>query len=85
MTPARVPEVKGLFAPVETAVASPVALLAAKLEAEGIGLAEATEYLRSQAVTEATVFDDITEDEARAAITGFAHLVSALSTYAESK
>jgi hypothetical protein len=85
VTPARVPEVKGLFAPVETAVASPVALLAAKLEAEGIGLAEATEYLRSQAVTEATVFDDITEDEARAAITGFAHLVSALSTYAESK
>ena len=82
VTPAQVPDVKGLFAPVETPAASPVALLAAKLEADGIGLAEAVEYLRSQAVTEAMTFDDITDDEARAALTGFSHLVEALAPVA---
>ncbi len=42
----------------------------------------ATEYLRSQAVTEALIFDDITDDEARAAITGFSHLTAALAPVA---
>lgn len=82
VTPARVPEVKGLFAPVEVPMASPVALLAGKLEAAGIELAAATEYLRSQAVTEALTFDEITDDEATAAITGFAHLAAALAPVA---
>ena len=79
------PAVAGLFAPVETPTASPVALLAGKLESAGIELAAATEYLRSQAVTEALTFDDITDDEARAALTGFAHLVAALSTDSETR
>ena len=83
VTPAKVPAVAGLFAPVETPSSSPVALLASKLDAAGIELATATEYLRSQAVTEALVFDDIAPEEAAAALTGFAHLASALSTYAE--
>ena len=79
VTPAQVPEVKGLFPSLpEASTASPVAVLAAKLESEGIGLAEAAEYLRSQAVTEALAFDDITNDEARAALTGFSHLAAAL-------
>ena len=82
VTPARVPEVKGLFAPVETPMASPVALLAAKLESADIDLNAATEYLRSQAVTEATTFDEITPDEASAAITGFSHLTAALAPVA---
>lgn len=82
VTPAQVPDVKGLFAPVETPAASPVAVLAGKLEADGIGLAEAVEYLRSQAVTEAMTFDDITDDEARAALTGFSHLAAALAPVA---
>ena len=82
VTPARVPAVAGLFAPVETPAASPVALLAAKLESAGIELATATEYLRSQAVTEALIFDDITDDEATAAITGFSHLAAALAPVA---
>jgi len=82
VTPARVPEVKGLFAPVETPMASPVALLAAKLEEHGVLLSEATEYLRSQAVTEALTFDDIAPEEAAAALTGFAHLVAALAPVA---
>lgn len=73
------PAVAGLFAPVETPAASPVALLAAKLEAAGIELATATEYLRSQAVTEALVFDDIAPEEAAAALTGFSHIISALA------
>jgi len=83
ITPAKVPQVAGLFAPVDSPTDKPVALLAAKLEASGIGLVDATEYLRSQAVTEALTFDDISDDEARAAITGFGYLVSALSQYTE--
>lgn len=83
VTPAKVPAVAGLFAPVETpsapATASPVALLAAKLESAGIELSAATDYLRSQAVTEAATFDDITDEEASAAITGFSHLAAALA------
>lgn len=82
VTPAKVPAVAGLFAPVETPSASPVALLAAKLEEHGVLLSDATEYLRSQAVTEAATFDDITDDEARAALTGFSHLVAALAPVA---
>ena len=73
------PAVAGLFAPAETPVASPIALLAAKLEAADIGFAEAADYLRSQAVTEALAFDDITPEEATAALTGFAHLAAALA------
>ena len=83
VTPARVPEVKGLFAPAETPRISPLNALSAKLDEHGITLRACTEYLRSQAVTEAEEFDLITDDEARAALTGFAHLVSALSTDAE--
>ena len=82
VTPARVPEVKGLFAPVEVPTASPVALLAGKLESAGIELAAATEYLRSQAVTEAATFDDIAPEEAAAALTGFSHLAAALASVA---
>jgi hypothetical protein len=85
ITPAKVPTVAGLFAPVDAPTDNPVALLAAKLEAAGIGLVDATEYLRSQAVTEALMFDDITDDEARAALTGFGYLVSALSQYTETQ
>jgi hypothetical protein len=80
VTPAKVPAVAGLFAPVDAPTDKPVALLAAKLEAAGISLVDATEYLRSQAVTEALTFDDITDDEARAALTGFSHLEKALIT-----
>jgi hypothetical protein len=83
ITPARVPQVAGLFAPVETPADKPVALLAAKLEAAGIELESATEYLRSQAVTEAATFDDLTDDEARAAISGFSHLEKALAAPVE--
>ena len=79
VTPARVPAVAGLFAPVEVPMASPVAVLAAKLEVAEIGIAKAIEYLRSQAVTEATTWDELTDDEATAAITGFSHLVAALA------
>lgn len=75
-----VPQVAGLFAPVETPTDKPVALLAAKLESTGIDLESATEYLRSQAVTESLTFDDITDDEARAALQGFSHLEKALIT-----
>ena len=82
VTPARVPVVAGLFAPVETPAASPVALLAGKLEEAGIELAAATEYLRSQAVTEALTFDDIAPEEAAAALTGFSHLAAALAPVA---
>lgn len=78
VTPAKVPVVAGLFAPVETPSASPVALLAAKLESAGIELSAATDYLRSQAVTEAATFDDISDEEASAALTGFSHLAAAL-------
>jgi len=83
VTPARVPEVKGLFAPVETLQSVPaIVLLRIKLEEAGIREHVATEYLRSQAVTEALIFDDITDDEARAAITGFSHLTAALAPVA---
>jgi recombination protein RecT len=76
-----VPQVAGLFAPVETPDAiqfTPLAQLRNRLENAGIGLVDATEYLRSQAVTEALAFDDISDDEARAALTGFSHLEKAL-------
>ncbi len=85
VTPAaKVPEVKGLFAPVETPAAAykPLTLLAAKLEAADIGFAEATDYLRSQAVTEAATFDDITPEEAHDALVGFSHLAEALAPVA---
>jgi len=79
-----VPQVAGLFAPVETPQSvMPPMLLRIKLEEAGIREDVATEYLRSQAVTEALTFDDISDDEARAAITGFGYLVSALSQYTE--
>jgi len=84
--PAKLPpvsQVAGLFAPVDAIAEKPVAMLAAKLEAAGIGLVDATEYLRSQAVTDAEEFDGITDDEARAAIAGFSHLEKALSAIAE--
>jgi recombination protein RecT len=75
------PQVAGLFAPVETIQSVlPPMLLKIKLEEAGISLVDATEYLRSQAVTEALTFDDITDDEARAALTGFSHLEKALIT-----
>ena len=80
ITPAKVPQVAGLFAPVDAPADKPMAMLAAKLESSGIDLGSATEYLRSQAVTEAATFDDITDDEARAALTGFSHLEKALTT-----
>jgi hypothetical protein len=84
ITPAKVPSVAGLFAPVETLqTVLPPMLLKIKLEEAGISQVDATEYLRSQAVTEATTFDDITDDEAAAALNGFGHLVSALSNYEE--
>ena len=57
-------------------------LLRIKLEEAGIREDVATEYLRSQAVTEALIFDDITDDEARAALTAFSHLVAALAPVA---
>jgi len=79
-----VPQIAGLFAPVETPQSvMPTMLLRIKLEEAGISLVDATEYLRGQAVTEALTFDDISDDEARAAITGFGYLVSALSQYTE--
>ena len=83
VTPARVPAVAGLFAPVETLQSVPaIVLLRIKLEEAGIELAAATEYLRSQAVTEAATFDDITREEAAAALTGFSHLAAALAPVA---
>jgi hypothetical protein len=84
--PAKLPpvsQVAGLFAPVDAPTDKPVAMLAAKLEAAGISLVDATEYLRSQAVTEAATFDDIADDEARAALQGFSHLEKALVTPVE--
>ena len=82
VTPARVPEVKGLFAMADAPGIPPAAALAVKLEALGIDLDSATEYLRSQAVTEAATFDDITREEAAAALTGFSHLAAALAPVA---
>jgi hypothetical protein len=78
ITPAKVPQVAGLFAPVDAPADKPVAMLAAKLEAADIGFEEAVAHLRSQAVTEALTFDEITDEEARAALTGFSHLEKAL-------
>jgi hypothetical protein len=54
--------------------------LGEKLDAAGIDRETAAGYLLSQAVTEALTFDDITDDEARAALTGFSHLEKALIT-----
>lgn len=80
VTPARVPEVKGLFAPSsDHPKISPLDELRFQLVSAAIDPDNATEYLRSQAVTEAATFDDITDDEASAAITGFSHLVAALA------
>ena len=80
VTPAQVPEVKGLFAPSsDHPKISPLDELRFQLVSAAIDPDNATEYLRSQAVTEAATFDDITDDEASAAITGFSHLVAALA------
>jgi recombination protein RecT len=81
--PAKLPpvsQVAGLFAPVETSQIVPLAELHDRLKSAGIHSGDALEYLRSQAVTEAATFDDITDDEARAALTGFSHLEKALTT-----
>jgi hypothetical protein len=84
ITPAKVPVVAGLFAPPsDYPEISQLDELRFRLASVRIDGSKATEYLRSQAVTEAATFDDITDDEARAAITGFGHLVSALSRYTE--
>jgi len=84
VTPARVPEVKGLFAPPSSdhPKISPLDELRFQLVSAAIDPENATEYLRSQAVTEALIFDDITDDEARAALTAFSHLVAALAPVA---
>jgi hypothetical protein len=80
ITPAKVPQVAGLFAPaIDLSSNNPVMMLLEKLEQADIHPAAATEYLRSQAVTEAATFDDISDDEARAALTGFSHLEKALA------
>jgi hypothetical protein len=82
ITPAKVPAVAGLFAPVER-VEDPgwtsLRQLGEKLDAAGIDRETAAEYLRSQAVTESAEFCNITDDEARAALTGFSHLEKALT------
>jgi hypothetical protein len=85
ITPAKVPQVAGLFAPVEREDPGWTSLrqLGEKLDAAGIDRETAAEYLRSQAVTESAEFCNITDDEARAALTGFGYLVSALSQYTE--
>lgn len=82
VTPAKVPQVAGLFASVEKEW-SPVDELREKLRSALIPTIAALEYLRSQAVTEAANFDDITDDEARAALQGFSHLEKALATPVE--
>jgi len=83
VTPAKVPAVAGLFAPVETPVAIyPKGLLAEQLVGAGIGLSDATDYLRSQAVTEAATFAALTDDDARAALPGLPHLAAALAPVA---
>lgn len=85
ITPARVPTVAGLFAPPSSdqPEIKPLDELRFRLASANIDAGKATEYLRSQAVTEALTFDEISDDEARAAITGFGYLVSALSQYTE--
>jgi hypothetical protein len=85
VTPARVPEVKGLFAslpPSDDPGWSALRQLGEKLDAAGIDREAATEYLRSQAVTESTEFPNITPEEATAALTGFSHLTAALAPVA---
>jgi hypothetical protein len=84
VTPARVPAVAGLFAPPSSdhPEISPIDELRFRLASTGIDSGKATEYLRSQAVTEALTFDEITDDEATAAITGFSHLAAALALVA---
>jgi hypothetical protein len=85
VTPAKVPSVAGLFAPPspDQPEIKPLDELRFRLASANIDAGKATEYLRSQAVTEALTFDDISDDEARAAIAGFGYLVSALSQYTE--
>jgi hypothetical protein len=82
VTPAKVPQVAGLFAPpsLDHPEIKPLDELRFRLASRDIDAEKATEYLRSQAVTEALTFDDITDDEARAALTGFSHLEKALIT-----
>jgi hypothetical protein len=82
ITPAKVPQVAGLFAPpsLDHPEIKPLDELRFRLASRDIDAEKATEYLRSQAVTEALTFDDITDDEARAALTGFSHLEKALIT-----
>jgi hypothetical protein len=77
-----VPQVAGLFAPpsLDHPEIKPLDELRFRLASRDIDAEKATEYLRSQAVTEALTFDDITDDEARAALTGFSHLEKALIT-----
>ena len=84
VTPARVPEVKGLFAPPSSdhPKISPLDELRFQLVSAAIDPENATEYLRSQAVTEALTFDDIADEEAAAALTGFSHLAAALASVA---
>jgi hypothetical protein len=76
-----VSQVAGLFAPVDR-VDDPgwesLRRLGEKLDAAGIDRETAAEYLRSQAVTESAEFCNISDDEARAALTGFSHLEKAL-------
>ncbi len=79
VTPAKVPSVAGLFAMGDIPAKSPVAELVDRLFSLGISIDAAAEFLRSQAVTEAETLDHMTDDEARAALTGFSHLVSALA------
>ena len=83
VTPAQVPEVKGLFPSYPQASdIDHLESLRDRLAAVGVWPEKAHAYLVSQAVTEAATFDDITDDEARAAITGFSHLVAALAPVA---
>ena len=85
VTPAKVPQVAGLFAPPSSdhPEISRLDELRFRLASAGIDGGKATEYLRSQAVTEALAFDDISDDEARAALTGFSHLEKALAAAVE--
>jgi hypothetical protein len=79
ITPAKVPVAAGLFAPVDAPAVSPLNELSARLNAANISFPDATEYLRSQLVTEAEEFDLISDDEARLAIAGFSYLEKALT------
>jgi len=85
VTPAKVPVVAGLFAPPSSdhPEIKPIDELRFRLSSRGIDAEKAAEYLRSQAVTEAATFDEISTEEADAALAGFGYLVSALSEYAE--